>query len=72
MIKSEHILTSYIFCRGHHVRRNEQILKHHPLYRQVSVTSSASDEEHCISAYSDPLEVHLYICIYIVRGADSV
>jgi len=41
---------------GHHVRRNEQILKHHPLYRQVSVTSSASDEEHCISAYSDPLE----------------
>ena len=50
-------------CSGRRLRRNEQIQRHNPLYRQVSVTSSASDDEHCISAYSEPVLVRMRVLI---------
>ena len=52
------------FCSGRRLRRNEHMQRpslHNPLYRQVSVTSSASDDEHCISAYSESVLVRAHL-----------
>jgi len=49
---------------GRRLRRNEHMQRpslHNPLYRQVSVTSSASDDEHCISAYSESVLVRAHL-----------